>query len=181
MSRTVTTTKIGGNADYAKVPERLKLFREDKPNGKIITHDTLEESGQRKFYAYIWKDRKDYRTDDLDSADAKGSALGVTKGVKDFEKLETVAIGRALAILGYLASGEVASFEEMELYEAEQTAKKQAYVQEQVDLFDNAKTLEELKQHWANTNKTYPEILVAKDKRKAELETKPKAKKEVTK
>lgn len=166
---------------YAKVAERVKEFRADYPKSKVITKNTFTENGETEFDTYIWRDRDTYISGDLDSADSTGTARGSLKNDKDFEKLETISVGRALALLGYLASGEVASFEEMEKYDAEQTAKKQAYIQEQVDLFDNAKTLDKLKQLWVKTDKTHPEILVAKDKRKAELETKPKAKKEVTK
>jgi hypothetical protein len=36
---------------------------------------------------------------------------------KSFEKLETIAVGRALAFAGYLADGEIASMEEMAKYE----------------------------------------------------------------
>lgn len=41
-------------------------------------------------------------------------SFGMYKNNKDFEKLETIAVGRALAFAGYLADGEVASYEEME-------------------------------------------------------------------
>jgi len=36
------------------------------------------------------------------------------KSNKDFEKQETIAVGRALAFAGFLSDGEVASYEEME-------------------------------------------------------------------
>jgi hypothetical protein len=36
------TIKIGGNVDYAKVSERIKLFREDCPNGLIETEPKIE-------------------------------------------------------------------------------------------------------------------------------------------
>ena len=37
--------------------------------------------------------------------------------MKSFEKLESIAVGRALAFAGFSADGEIASFEEMEEYE----------------------------------------------------------------
>ena len=46
-----------------------------------------------------------------------GHALGKVGGEKAFEKLETIAVGRALAFAGYLASGEIASFEEMQEFD----------------------------------------------------------------
>lgn len=179
--RQLKTINLQGK-EYAQVSERVKQFREDFPNSKIITNNTLTESGGTEFTTYIWRDRKDYISGDLDSADSTGTARGTTgKTQKDFEKLETISVGRALALLGYLSSGEVASFEEMEEYYRHKEEERKQYVQEQVDAFDQAKSLEELKELWARTNKTEPEILAAKDKRKAELEKpapKPKAKKE---
>jgi len=168
-TRKVDTIDLKGN-DYARVPDRIKLFREDCPNGKIITVNELDAAGQRAFYAYVWRDKKDYVSNDLNSADSKGSALGDTKGQKDFEKLETIAIGRALAILGYLASGEVASFEEIEEYHREQEEKRFQYISEQVELFQNAKSMDELKQLWQETDKTIPAIQQAKDDKKGKLE-----------
>lgn len=43
-------------------------------------------------------------------------AIGAQKAKKDFEKLETIAVGRALALAGFLSDGEVASYEEAEDY-----------------------------------------------------------------
>lgn len=172
--RQLKTINLQGK-EYAQVAERVKQFREDFPNSKIITKNTLTESGGTEFNTFIWRDRKDYISGDLDSADSTGTARGNTgKAVKDFEKLETISVGRALALLGYLSSGEVASFEEMETYYADKEAERKAYVQEQVDLFDHAKNMNELKQLWVNTNKTEPDIVAAKDKRKAQLEAKQK-------
>ena len=172
--RTTNTIKLQGK-DYATVPQRIKEFRADFPNSKILSREKQLESGETVFKAYGWRDRQDYISGDLDSADSDGMAKSKpTDGDKEkwFEKLQTIAIGRALAILGYLASGEIASYEEMEEYYRDKEKKRQLYVQEQVDLFSHAKTLEELKQLWSETNKAEVEILKAKDKRKAELEVK---------
>lgn len=176
MSDKLKTINLQGK-EYAQVAERVKTFREQFPNSKIITKNLLTEEGGTEFNTYIWRDRKDYISGDLNSADSTGTARSITgKKDKDFEKLETISVGRALALLGYLSSGEVASFEEMETYYADKEAERQMYVQEQIDLFDHAKNMEELKLLWASTNKTEPLILAAKDKRKAELE-KPKKEK----
>jgi hypothetical protein len=61
------------------------------------------------FSAYILKDKSD-----PNSADATGHSYGKTTDEKAFEKLETVAVGRALALLGYLNNGDIATSEEME-------------------------------------------------------------------
>jgi uncharacterized protein YkuJ len=125
--RKATTTKIG-SADYAKVAERLKLFREDNPHGKQESAYEFDVDGSMVFTVWLWKDKADLldlmksgMTDKdalRSSADANGNAKGVIGGKeKDFEKLESIALGRALANLGYLASGEIASSEEMEEFE----------------------------------------------------------------
>ena len=180
-NRTVETTRITGGAEYARVPARLKMFREDRANGKIETDRTLNEDGSYEFTAWVWKDKTEYlevlkaignAKEARGSADAVGHSKGMITDKKGYEKLETVAIGRALAILGYLVSGEVASFEEMELYEEEKREARERYILEQVELFDNSKSLEELKELWASTNKAIPEILTAKDLNKKRLEAK---------
>ncbi len=172
--RQVKTTKLG-NKDYASVADRVKQFRADHPNSKILSRETTLENGDVVFKAYIWRDRETYISGDLDSADADGMAKAPASAFvkeKQFEKLQTIAVGRALALLGYLASGEIASFEEMEEFFRDKEEKRRSYIQDQVDLFDNAKSLEELRELWAQTNKAEPEIVAAKDKRKLELEAK---------
>jgi hypothetical protein len=126
--RKAQTTTIGGGAIYAKVAERLKLFREDNPKGKQESAFEPDVDGSMVFTVWLWKDKTDLidlmkaGVTDKDvlhsSADANGNAKGQLGGKeKDFEKLESVALGRALAMLGYLASGEIASSEEMEQFE----------------------------------------------------------------
>lgn len=127
--RRAQTTKIGGGADYAKVAERLKLFREDNKNSKHESAYETDVDGSLVFTVWLWKDKADLMelmksgiTDKealRSSADANGNARssGDRKATKDFEKLESIALGRALANLGYLASGEIASSEEMEEFE----------------------------------------------------------------
>lgn len=119
--------KLSGN-DYAKVAERIKLFREDFPKGKIETAHVYLSDGSLEFKAWVWKDKTEYldvlkAVQNLEvargSADADGSAKAYVKesDKKGFEKLQTIAVGRALAMLGYLGSGDVASFEEMEEFD----------------------------------------------------------------
>jgi len=132
------TIKLG-SADYAKVSERIKLFREDCPNGDIDT-DPLELTSGLVFKATVIKDKANPET----CARATGHAQSVKKGEKAFEKLETIAVGRALANLGYMASGEIASTEEMEEFIEYKNEKLEGIF----DKVDKAKTEEELKQVW---------------------------------
>jgi hypothetical protein len=181
MNRQVDTIKIGGGSEYAKVAERLKLFREDRPNGKIETDKGLRDDGSYEFTAWVWKDKTEYlevlksignAKEARGSADATANAKGFLKSNKDYEKLETIAIGRALAFLGYAASGDVASYEEMEEFYKQKEEEKQQYILDQIALFEQAKTMEELRELWSATNKAIPEIYNAKESRKAFLELK---------
>lgn len=133
------TIKVSGGADYAQVKDRMMEFREANPRGLIETTPTIQSDGQIMFKARILKDKGDET-----SAEATGHALGANKGVKAFEKLETIAVGRALALLGYGSDGAIASSEEMEEFEESKTEKKL----EAIDRLSKAKTLEELKQVW---------------------------------
>jgi hypothetical protein len=107
-----------GDKDYALVPDRLKIFREENPRASIETSHELNVDGSIVFKATIVKDRSDPH-----SATATGTARYTEvelKKPKAFEKLETVSIGRSLANLGYLNDGQIATTEEMEEWEASQ-------------------------------------------------------------
>lgn len=111
---TVQTIDLKGNA-YALVPQRLKQFREDNPRSSVETKPSFQEDGTVVFSAKIVKDKAD-----PSSADATGHSYGKMGDPKAFEKLETIATGRALALLGYLNNGQVATTEEMQEFEAYQ-------------------------------------------------------------
>lgn len=156
------TMKVSGN-EYARVPERLKLFREDCPNGLIETKPNIQEDGTLIFSARILKDKSK-----PESAEATGHAFGKTTGVKQFEKLETIAIGRALAILGYLASGEIASTEEMEEY----MLYKEEQLTDAIDKIRVAQTLDQLKEIFMDLGPLmkYPKIIQIKNEMKEKLQ-----------
>lgn len=160
MKKAQTMSLQGG--EYAKVPERIRLFREDCPNGLIETTPTIQADGSIIFKARILKDKSD-----LNSAEGTGHALGNNEKAKDFEKLETIAIGRALAILGYLASGEIASSEEMEDFMAYRDDKIEAAARR----LKACETIDELKAEFMSLGALMAEkkIIEAKDERKVEL------------
>ena len=160
----VKTTTIGGGAQYAKVSERLKQFRTDCPRASIITTPIPQEDGLVMFKAYILKDKADEN-----SADATGHALQTKSGTKDFEKLETIAVGRALALLGYAADGDIASSEEMEEFLAHkegEIAKKLAGV---ADKIAEAKTQAELLAIYTEHEGLGQELTALLTKRKEEI------------
>jgi hypothetical protein len=84
-----------------------------------------------------------------ESAEATAHAIGENKGQKAFEKIESIAVGRALAMLGYMASGEIASSEEMEEFHEYLEDKKQEGLLELQAKCANAKTVEDIKAIYA--------------------------------
>lgn len=110
----VPTINLKGN-EYATVPQRLLEFRNTHPRSDVITKPEIQADGTLIFTAKIIKDKAD-----ANSASATGHSYGKMTGDKAFEKLETVATGRALALLGYLNNGQIATSEEMQEFEAYQ-------------------------------------------------------------
>lgn len=153
---------------YAEVKERVKEFRADNPRGSIKTTPEFMPDGQIHFTAYILKDKAEES-----SADATGHSFGANKGEKAFEKLETIAVGRALALLGYASDGEIASSEEMEEYEDYQQEKFQEAVLAIRERLEDSKNLEELKSTWADIPmseaKQHESILDLKEELKVKL------------
>lgn len=164
MTNKVKTIDLKGK-EYAQVSERIKQFREDCPNGLIGTKPEIQPDGQIIFSARILKDKSD-----PNSAEGTGHSLGNAKMDKAFEKLETIAVGRALAMLGYMASGEIASSEEMELFNEYKNEK----IEEAIGTMNQAETLEELKTIFMSLGSLMADsrIIEAKDKKKEALNEK---------
>jgi hypothetical protein len=131
----IKTISLQGK-DYAQVKDRIKQFREDTSNGSITTESIYNPDG-----VIIVKATVVYDLSKPDSKRATGQAFGKTGTQKAFEKLETIAVGRALAFLGYAADGEIASSDEMEEFIAYQDNKKQ----EAISKLESTKNIEELK------------------------------------
>ena len=165
--------------DYARVPTRIKAFRETNPRAKITTIPTINE-GSILFMAEIITDLKDEH-----SARATGHSFGLLKnnsGDKAFEKLETIAVGRALAMLGYLNDGQVATTEETQDFEAYKEAKEELAIEEAKDKLKQTKNMEELKLAFVGIDPTIrnnKEIVKLKDELKDKLSKPKKVKKEI--
>lgn len=109
----IKTINLKGN-QYAPVDERIKEFHKNNPNCSIRTETVLQGDKIIEAKATVIPDvtnLEQYFT---------GSALGILGKEKALEKLETVAVGRALAFAGLLADGSIASVEEMERFESNQ-------------------------------------------------------------
>lgn len=166
--------------DYAKVADRLKEFRQDFPDSKITNKCHTTNDGSIIFKAYVWKDKTEFiellksgvsGADALESADSEGSVRADAQKLKDekgYEKQETIAVGRALALLGYAASGEIASYEEMEEFNAYKAEKHAEEIEDAIEALQGASTVEELKQIFlALPIKVRAEKLVVAEKDKA--------------
>lgn len=121
--------------EYAQVKDRILEFRKDTVRGSITTEVDFKD-GLAIMKAIVVKDLSDEA-----SPRATGQAFGKVGGQKEFEKLETIAVGRALAFLGYAADGAVASSEEMEDFQDYVEEKKQ----QAIDKMSVCKTQDELK------------------------------------
>lgn len=173
--------------NLAFVGDRLIQFREDHANSKIVSKHKFEDNGTTTMRVYIWKDKKDavYHEGQLilDSSDANGTANDITVkngkyGLevvnKALEKLETVATGRALANLGYMKDGQIASTEEMEQFEQYKAERKQAEQALAVKRLEDCSTLDQLRTEFAKLGELMrdPEVVKVKDAMKAKLEAK---------
>jgi S-methylmethionine-dependent homocysteine/selenocysteine methylase len=148
--------------EYATVAERIRLFREACPNGLIETTPIFQPDGQILFTARVLKDKANPT-----SGEATGHSIGKGTADKVLERLETVSVGRALAMLGYLASGEIASGEEMESFYQYRTEKIE---QAKLDLLA-CTTLQDLKRVFLSlgTLMSEPGLIKIKEELKLKL------------
>lgn len=122
------TIKLKGK-DYIQVQERVSYFNEVFKNGRITTAPTFD--GDTVYF-------KAEIIPDLEKPDRffTGHSFGKVNVEKALEKLETVAVGRALAFMGIGIVEGIASAEEMQKFndsiEAKVATKKP--LDEQVEL-----------------------------------------------
>lgn len=83
--------------DYLQVCHRVQWFREEWPNGQINTERMSESPSQVTYRATIYVEHTDLGLTKLANADK----TVLIKSTLDYEKCETAAIGRALALCGY--------------------------------------------------------------------------------
>lgn len=122
----IKTINLKGK-QYAPVSERVKQFHTDHKDGTITTSYEFKE-GYVIFKATISFDITENGLSNLQADDGNryvlrrerreftGHAFGKIGTEKAFEKLETVSVGRALAMAGYLSGGEIASYDEIEAF-----------------------------------------------------------------
>ena len=98
---------------YAPVAERIRLFYAAHPLGRIVTKLVSDVDGKVVFKALVYRDATDERAAATGWA-AEREGDGDINSVACLENTETSAIGRALANLGFTASRQRPSAEEME-------------------------------------------------------------------
>ena len=108
--------------EYATVPERVKYFNSHYPNGSIRTFPKIQGEGL-SIRASVYPDVKNM------NREFSGHSFGKIGKEKALEKLETTAVGRALAFMGVLADGGIASEEEIENFKEAEPFKGDEYVQ----------------------------------------------------
>ena len=106
----VKTVPVQGGAQYAMVVNRVHKFVEDHATGQILTEIVKDEDGHVIFKAHAVIDGIIRGTGH--AHELEGSS-NINK-TSHYESCETSAVGRALAMCGYMPSGQVASYEEVE-------------------------------------------------------------------
>lgn len=97
---------------YAPVADRIQLFYERYPKGRLVTELVSRHDGETVFRALAFRDDGDPHPAATGWA-AERDDDGVVNAVACVENAETSAIGRALANLGFTASLRRPSREEM--------------------------------------------------------------------
>jgi hypothetical protein len=160
------TINLKGN-DYATVPVRLKEFRSKNPRSRLESIPHWHEDGSLDFETNIIVDQADEN-----SMQGNGWAHYSAKEMADpkaFEKLSTISTGRALANIGYLNNGEIATTEEMAEFEEYRLARYESEIKEASDV----KVLMDLfNKMSAEEKKTFTPLLAEKKKEFVNAEAK---------
>jgi hypothetical protein len=113
----IKLTKVQGGADYAMVHERVKAFCKRYDTGQILTEIVKDELGHVIFKAHAV-------VDGVIRGTGHAHELEGSSNINDtshYEACETSAVGRALAFLGYSPDGSLASFEEIQNAQLQQS------------------------------------------------------------
>lgn len=149
----VATIDLSGKR-YAQVKDRIKAFREMHPNGLIETTPTITDT-HIVFKARILTDKAvptsaeatGHSMGEINKTDRQGKAVE-----KVFEKQESIAVGRALALLGFMGDGEIASGEEMVEFQEYKEQQKLEAMEETTDRINACTSIEELTGLWTDLN-----------------------------
>ena len=141
---------IKGKA-YVPVNERIRYFRENYPDGRIITHILDDSDNRVVFRAEVYLSESLVATGHA----YENQASSFINKTSYIENAETSAIGRALGVFGIGIEDSVASAEELANAMLQQKTKEQI-VSEKEDAQIDGETLNSLKAKIADLN---PEFL----------------------
>ena len=108
----MNTVTVQCGVDYATVESRVRAFCSEHQNGQILTEMVKceDDTGEVVFKAHAVVDGVIRGTGH--AMEVRGSSnINKTSHV---EVCETSAVGRALAMMGYMSKGQIASYEEIE-------------------------------------------------------------------
>ena len=104
---------VSDGGEYARVADRITLFYARYPTGRILTRLVSRTEHEITVQAYVYRSLEEQRPSATGLA-AERIGDGDVNTVACLENTETSAIGRALANLGFTASRNRPSLEEME-------------------------------------------------------------------
>lgn len=136
------------NGKYAKVSSRIKALHSEYDDARISTDYEFKQGWA------ICKATITLEVNDNPERYFTGHSMGEIDGDKAFEKLESVAVGRALANAGFLATGEIATAEEMQKFnENQQESNDDNGISEDVEkrakqAMADCESVEELRDKW---------------------------------
>lgn len=163
-AKTIQLKQGAGTTDYAKVSARVAEFHKANKQNTILTSYEFKE-GFVIFKATVTSYKEDF------AHEYTGHSFGKIGALKAFEKLETIAVGRALAFAGFLSDGEIASNEEMVKYEEQQSSIDPT---DAIKAIKEAKSLEELQTVWKKLKpeeRADKEVELVKNNLKEEFES----------
>lgn len=152
MGKKIKTISLSGK-QYAQVAERLRAIHENHKDFDIVTNFTVTDGGAVAFTATLTIRDKAKEN----PVTYTGHSYGKAGASKAFEKLETIAVGRALAFAGYHADGEIASADEMQDHQSD--IDQEALADAVMEIMD-AKSVEDLE---AVYKKLAPDLKKSKD------------------
>jgi hypothetical protein len=105
------------DADYSKISSRVKAFSSTYETAQILTEIVKDESGHVIFKAHAVVDGMIRGTGHAHEVEGSNN----TNNSSHYEVCETIAVGRALAFIGYSEADSLASYEEIENSKLQET------------------------------------------------------------
>ena len=105
------------DADYSKISSRVKAFCSTFETAQILTEIVKDELGHVIFKAHAVVDGTIKGTGHADEVEGSNN----TNNSSHYEVCETIAVGRALAFIGYSEADSLASYEEIENSKLQET------------------------------------------------------------